>query len=420
MPASGLFSVLLLCGAIVLALGSAFLLVLVGSLTRGDWPVFVRRRIDLGDAVPVIMYHDVSERQFEDDIRYLRDEGYCPVNLGQLADFLRDGVKPSPRPVLLTFDDGLLSTHQVAGPVLARHGWTAVCFVAPGLVPDGDARPTLTEVWEGGTGGESVSRERNELARWSELLLMKDTGVFEFGSHTWDHSLIFIGDVLTGFADGSRRTREHGRSVPLPSDLGQVDGGCWQPRAAPGRPLYAQRSRMSSAPRFLESALVREACERHVDGHGGAAFFKRADARAELLAVYGDAVRRNGGAGRLETPEEQRAAISRSLARSRDVLRERLGLREVEWLCFPYNEGSVLACRLAAAEGYRGAFVGASSSPAAPFVTRGTDPWNICRVPALIGGSRLVPSLPGAARQSIARVVWGRAAHRMLAGGRRG
>ena len=128
-------------GILALTVGVVWSLLMVRSLTYGDWPPFVRRRMDIHDAIPVIMYHDVTEKQFEKDMCYLDSEGYRALSLEQFAGFLLDhGHMPFPKGVLLTFDDGLLSTYQIAFPILCRRGWPAVCFVAPALIGEGRQR----------------------------------------------------------------------------------------------------------------------------------------------------------------------------------------------------------------------------------------------------------------------------------------
>ena len=84
----------------------------------------------------VIMYHHISERssllnnyvitpeEFENDLKYLKDNGYQSVKTSQIAssDLPEKGV-------LITFDDGFLSTYKYAKPLLEKYGMTAVCAV---------------------------------------------------------------------------------------------------------------------------------------------------------------------------------------------------------------------------------------------------------------------------------------------------
>lgn len=93
-----------------------------------------------GAEIPAIAYHDIVEREggdpsavtraaFLEQMAYLRERGYTPVSLAQLEAARRARAVLPPRPVLLTFDDGLESFRQIALPVLTRYGYPAVLSV---------------------------------------------------------------------------------------------------------------------------------------------------------------------------------------------------------------------------------------------------------------------------------------------------
>ena len=60
-----------------------------------------------------------------------------------------------------------------------------------------------------------------------------------------------------------------------------------------------------------------------------------------------------GRRGRLETPEQTRAAIRDELALSKELLEARLPGKAVRHFCYPWFDGCDLADRLAAEAGYR-------------------------------------------------------------------
>jgi peptidoglycan/xylan/chitin deacetylase (PgdA/CDA1 family) len=81
--------------------------------------------------VPILMYHEVkytklgkdaiSPWELESDLVYLRDNGYTPVTVGTLIDYVTgDGELPD-KPVVLSFDDGYLNNHKFALPLLRRY-----------------------------------------------------------------------------------------------------------------------------------------------------------------------------------------------------------------------------------------------------------------------------------------------------------
>ncbi|OQB20408.1 MAG: Poly-beta-1,6-N-acetyl-D-glucosamine N-deacetylase precursor [Firmicutes bacterium ADurb.Bin182] len=85
---------------------------------------------------PIIVYHNISDdsvltdplnvtwRDLEADIKSLKQEGYEPVFIQDLIDFVYDR-KPLPeKPVVLTFDNGLSSLTAVL-PVLQKYNFKA-------------------------------------------------------------------------------------------------------------------------------------------------------------------------------------------------------------------------------------------------------------------------------------------------------
>jgi len=107
-------------------------------IPRRDWnPVGV---LPWGhQLVPVLVYHSIgpdrkgrlvlAARTFEEQMRYLRAEGFHTVTLREFLDFA-GGRRQLPRKsVLLAFDDGHSSFTRYARPVLKELGFTATLFV---------------------------------------------------------------------------------------------------------------------------------------------------------------------------------------------------------------------------------------------------------------------------------------------------
>ncbi|MFC2036518.1 polysaccharide deacetylase family protein [Chloroflexota bacterium] len=95
--------------------------------------------------MPILMYHhiddappganairrdlSVSPAKFEEQLRYLRQEGYIAITLNDLALHLTVGKPLPPRPVILTFDDGYADAYTHAYPLLQRYGFSGTFFV---------------------------------------------------------------------------------------------------------------------------------------------------------------------------------------------------------------------------------------------------------------------------------------------------
>jgi peptidoglycan/xylan/chitin deacetylase (PgdA/CDA1 family) len=94
--------------------------------------------------VPILLYHNVSNRgstryivrtaQFRAQMKALHTEGYQTITISQLADVIRSGGYLPEKPVVITFDDGYLSVHQNAFPILEEFGFQAVVYIISGTV----------------------------------------------------------------------------------------------------------------------------------------------------------------------------------------------------------------------------------------------------------------------------------------------
>lgn len=111
----------------------------------------------MNNALPVLMYHglhsspgdagrfdavySVTPDNFARQLDWLAANGYSGVRLRDL-DKLKDGVKP----VVISFDDGDVSNHDVALPLLLERGFAAEFFVTadfvgqPGMLSESAAR----------------------------------------------------------------------------------------------------------------------------------------------------------------------------------------------------------------------------------------------------------------------------------------
>ncbi|MBM0256188.1 polysaccharide deacetylase family protein [Micromonospora sp. 4G55] len=126
-------------------------------------------------AITVLTYHGVSDtdasattlsrRTFAEHLATLAAAGYRTVRLSEVRDALAGGASRLPeRPLLLTFDDGSLTTWTTVDPVLRAYGFTAVAFLTTGrIVAPGTPSAFLS------------TRQVRDMA---------DSGRWEFGSHT--------------------------------------------------------------------------------------------------------------------------------------------------------------------------------------------------------------------------------------------
>jgi Polysaccharide deacetylase len=92
--------------------------------------------------VPVLVYHgidavprpsepySITETEFARQIAMLARDGFHAISIAQYARFAAGDVAGLPdRPILITFDDGRLDSHQGADATLGRYGMRATMFV---------------------------------------------------------------------------------------------------------------------------------------------------------------------------------------------------------------------------------------------------------------------------------------------------
>lgn len=142
---------------------------------------FVRFRKKSKNKFPIFVYHKIGDsfewgitrqkiRQFENQIRYLKESGYQSAKKEEL--FLKKKNQDTKR-ILITFDDGYESTYSFAFPILQKYGFSACIFLITGYVGKYNQ-------WDVNWG-----RKFRHLS-WSQIKEMQKYG-FSFGSHTVNH-----------------------------------------------------------------------------------------------------------------------------------------------------------------------------------------------------------------------------------------
>ncbi len=134
--------------------------------------------------LPVIMYHHLSENgqklgdytispvQFESDLKELQSRGYTAISMQQLRDYYAGKSDLPEKSVLLTFDDGYYSVYTYAYPLLKQYHMPAVCFILG----------YYTQLY---SDGEKQDVNYAHMT-WQQLKEMKESGLIELGSHTYN------------------------------------------------------------------------------------------------------------------------------------------------------------------------------------------------------------------------------------------
>lgn len=141
--------------------------------------------IPLAPAATVLVYHrivdggapllhdSVTLTEFQEQMRFITEEGYSPMTVRELAALVEAGEEPPERSVVVTFDDGYLDTYTHAFPELDFFRMPATVFVAAGHIGASTPFP-----WLGSDGGKPMD--------WQQVGKLHKAGV-EIASHTYSH-----------------------------------------------------------------------------------------------------------------------------------------------------------------------------------------------------------------------------------------
>jgi len=319
------------------------------------YPEFVFSRSGAlgGGEIPVFTAHTIEPESFQEQLRYLAENGYATLSCDQFCDHL-EGVRPvGERSVLLTIDDGRRSVWTFAYPLLKKYGLRATVFLIPGFVrKDSTLRPNLEDLWAGRCRPDDLREDRvdgDPLINWAEAAAMHRDGVIDIQSHTTYHHHIFTGSEVIDFC----RPDRGGMIYDLPMSPGWeqkiLDGGrktLW------GMPIYEHAPLMAGRPRYIDDPEVAEGCIRKVAASGGPGFFYRPSWRRELIDFCRQAGSRGRSPGRFQSPKEAAAAIRKDLEGCRRRIEDHLEGHRVRHLCYPYGVGSDLSVRLSRESGY--------------------------------------------------------------------
>ena len=125
--------------------------------------------------VPILLYHrfgsvaadsmTVTTALFESHLKYLGENGYKVIPLGELVDYyLGKRGAPSPHSVAITVDDGHISVYTDMVPLVKRYRLPVTLFIYPSAISNASYAMT-----------------------WNQLREIKETGLFDFQAHTFWH-----------------------------------------------------------------------------------------------------------------------------------------------------------------------------------------------------------------------------------------
>jgi peptidoglycan/xylan/chitin deacetylase (PgdA/CDA1 family) len=134
-----------------------------------------RNQRHLAVRVPILLYHrfgpvasdsmTVTTNTFEAHLKYLMTNGYKVIPARELIDYyLGKRLPPHPQSVVITVDDGHKSVHTDMFPLVKKYQIPVTLFIYPSAISNASYAMT-----------------------WSQLKELRETGLFDFQSHTYWH-----------------------------------------------------------------------------------------------------------------------------------------------------------------------------------------------------------------------------------------
>jgi peptidoglycan/xylan/chitin deacetylase (PgdA/CDA1 family) len=140
---------------------------------------------DSYQTVPILVYHQFSNdysgkltvktEKFYEQMLYLKENGYQVIELDQLLEFM-EFKKPLPdKSIVITIDDGWLSTYEIAYPILKKFGFPATLFIYTDLI-EGDRAMSWKQLKEMVENGFDVQSHTHS---YQSLTMIKENESFK-------------------------------------------------------------------------------------------------------------------------------------------------------------------------------------------------------------------------------------------------
>lgn len=135
-----------------------------------------------GVEVPILMYHSITDlpendysispQTFENDLIYLKQNGYETVSPEQLIAYTNGTGDLPLHPIMLTFDDGFFNNYSIALPLLEKYDMCAVISIV-GI---------FTDIY----APDAPHNDIYSYLTWEDLQAALDSGRITLGNHTYD------------------------------------------------------------------------------------------------------------------------------------------------------------------------------------------------------------------------------------------
>ena len=154
--------------------------------------------------VPVLAYHHfsrsassrkmiVGKKRFEQQLRYLQDNNFYGITIDQFFDYLDFGQVPE-KSIVITIDDGWVSTYTIAYPLLKKYDFPAVLYI-----------PT-----------NHIRERPGQFLSWDQIREMLNDETLDIQPHTKTHRNLTIrqpGESFSSYINAVRRELSEAKHV---------------------------------------------------------------------------------------------------------------------------------------------------------------------------------------------------------------
>ena len=283
----------------------------------------------------ILCYHHIKDGEridpetFEEHLRILKKEGFSPVKLRDIYDFIKGKKSLPKRSVHLTFDDGYVDNFIYAYPLLKQYGFFGTVFVITSKISNKNLRrPLSSEIREMGFSMKEVHTfaKDSEFMSWRELEEMQKSGLIEVESHSHYHRACFSSEKIVKFNDGN--TGRWFYEITKDRRL--------------GIPVYTKRWRLS-VDCMEDDKGLRNYLAEFVSKNEGILFFKKSNA-FRILRKKVKEYKKKFGCNFTKTDMDRFSLCLRELKLSKDMIEERLNKR-CEFLAYPWGDYDDLVIR---------------------------------------------------------------------------
>ncbi len=310
----------------------------------------------------ILCYHHINygERinpdNFEDNLKTLKREGFVPISLYEIEEYISKGENPPKRSVHITFDDGYADNFVYAYPILKKYGYLATIFIIASKVASNLKRATYDELISMNMAYEANNLlEKSKYVSWEELKELAESKIFSIGSHSYSHRACFSSKKVVKFNDTG--TIEWLYELTKDKRL--------------GIPIFEKR--WDCATRCIkDDENLRNYLANFVSKHGGMLFLRNKDYKRILVKELRKYIRDNNIKFELENENGRATRIKKEIHTSKALIEEKLHVN-VDFFCYPWGNYDSISIAEVKKASYRGALtlnVGLNTKDTNPYLLK--------------------------------------------------